>query len=267
MKFLRDGLLRRAVRWGGLHALRISEELDRPDMRSNGELRFLKGVADYCATRHGEFTVVDAGANIGRYTEQVLALGRAHAMRCVVHAFEPRNAAYRQLESRFGGDGAVRLHRCGLAESEGEGRLYMDADRSSQASLYLREVHARGGTVDEETVRLVRFDRYAKREGIAGIHLLKIDVEGAEHRVLQGMGDRLSPASVEFLQFEYGGTNLDSQVPLRATWQLLEKAGYVVARILSGGLRVRPYSTWMENYAYANYAAIARPTYDRLAAD
>ena len=98
------------------------------------------------------------------------------------------------------------------------------------------------------------------------MHFLKIDVEGSEFEVMNGAGDFLRPDFVDFIQFEYGGTNLDARVPLKAFYDFLEPKGYVVAKVMSGGLRVREYSSWMDNYLYANYIAMSQKAFKYLAA-
>jgi hypothetical protein len=80
------------------------------------------------------------------------------------------------------------------------------------------------------------------------------------------MGSLLDPAFVDFVQFEYGGTNLDAGVSLKALFDLFERAGFVVARLMPRGLRVLPYGPWMDNYSYANYVAMSGKIYEQLLA-
>lgn len=82
--------------------------------------------------------------------------------------------------------------------------------------------------------------------------------------LVKGAGRYLDPAFVDFIQFEYGGTDLDSDISLKFYFDLLETAGFVVARQLPGGLKVREYRPWMDNYANANYVAISRKVYDQI---
>lgn len=85
-----------------------------------------------------------------------------------------------------------------------------------------------------------------------------MDVEGHEKAVFEGMGDFLNPDFVDYVQFEYGGANLDSMTSLMNLYELFEFKGFVLAKIMPKGLQVRNYEPFLENFEYSNYVAISK---------
>lgn len=77
----------------------------------------------------------------------------------------------------------------------------------------------------------MRGDDFLTREGIQDVDFLKLDLEGAEHLVLQGLESSLRRQRVRFLQFEYGRVNILTHFLLRDFPQLLTSYGYVVGKI------------------------------------
>ena len=65
---------------------------------------------------------------------------------------------------------------------------------------------------------------YINANNIQHIDFVKIDTEGYEYNVLKGFGDSLH--KVRILQFEYGGTYLDSNTTLRQVLDYLEQYGF-----------------------------------------
>jgi hypothetical protein len=82
--------------------------------------------------------------------------------------------------------------------------------------------------------------------------------------VLEGLGSYLRGDFIDFVQFEYGGTNLDSHTRLMDFYLLFEQSGFKVAKIMPKGLDIRPYNPWMDNFQYANFVAISTKIIDRL---
>jgi FkbM family methyltransferase len=131
-------------------------------------------------------TVVDVGANIGFMTS---LMAKAVGHQGCVFAFEPHPGLHlrllenvRQFADRF--SGRVIAEAVALSDSEGEENLVFDsalfASNSGSAGL-CDSSFAQGA----ETVRVVtaKLDRFIVDTKVA---LLKIDVEGAELRVLRG---------------------------------------------------------------------------------
>lgn len=268
MSVIRESLLRRAVRGLALRSIAWVEETNIWDSGKNGELRVLReALRFYKANPAGpHFIAIDAGANQGDYIAMVDAEARGIEVPYRLHAFEPQVESHRQLSARFGQDEKIRLNQIGLSDRDGESVIYADAKGSPLASLHKRDLRAVNLEMGlQEKVALIRLASYIRETGLAHIHFLKIDVEGSEFAVLNGAEEFLRPDFVDFIQFEYGGTNLDARVPLKAFFDCLEQKGFVVAKVMSTGLRVKGYSPWMDNYLYANYVALSSAAFNYLA--
>ncbi|HKQ26571.1 MAG TPA: FkbM family methyltransferase [Burkholderiales bacterium] len=267
MNFVREAFLERRLRGVALRIMRWVDRWDQTDLRTNGEAAFIRHLMTHYASGLPEagIVVVDGGAHFGNYVAAVLETAASRGVPIEVHAFEPIQYAFSQLSARNSGKDNVILNNCALSDGEGPATMFLQRNAGSQASLYQRDVHLTGEGADQvESVALVRLDNYFSTAGVEHVHLLKLDVEGAEFKALAGLGDFLRPDFLDFVQFEYGGANLDSRIPLKVFFDLFEAKGFVVARLLPSGLQVRTYRTWMDNYAYANYVAVSRPLYERL---
>ena len=268
MSVIRESFLRRAVRGLALRSMAWVEETNIWESEKNGELRVLReALRFYKAHPAGcDFIAIDAGANKGDYIAMVDAEARAVDVPFRVHAFEPQAESFGQLMRRFGQDERMRINPTALSDRDGESVIYSDAKGSPLASLHQRDLRAVNLEMSmQEKISLMRLARYIRDAGLAHIHFLKIDVEGSEFAVLNGAEEFLRPDFVDFIQFEYGGTNLDARVPLKAFFDCLEQKGFVVAKVMSTGLRVKDYSPWMDNYLYANYVALSEAAFKYLA--
>ena len=126
-------------------------------------------------------------------------------------------------------------------------------------SLYQRNLSFYKIKLDQsERIKLMRLDKYIEEKNIMHINFIKIDVEGHEVKVLEGLGNYLNKEFIDFIQFEYGGCNLDSKTSLMEIYNLLTNKGFKIAKILQKGLYLRNYNPDLENYVYSNYVAVSR---------
>jgi hypothetical protein len=141
----------------------------------------------------------------------------------------------------------------GLAE------IYYDSEGSGLASMYNRNLKAIGKELKiKELIKTQRLDDYIKNANINHIDFLKVDVEGHEKAVFEGMGGFLNPDFIDYIQFEYGGANLDSMTSLIDLYEILESRGFLIAKILSDALHIRNYSSFLDNFEYSNFVAISK---------
>lgn len=243
--------------WERLHdlALRGMNVGTGAFLSRSGEL----GVLDLIAGRvraDVRMVIFDVGANTGNYAAEVAArLGN----RIRLHCFEPSPTAYARLAERLGGRDGISLHDFGLGDCEEIVPLYADTEGSELASTYPRRLEHLGVVMTaREEARLRTLDRFCEEERIAHIGLLKLDVEGNELRVLQGGRHMIESGSIDHIQFEFGGTNIDSRTYLKDYFDLLGSR-YEIYRILVDGLAPIPvYREGYEIFETTNYLAIAR---------
>lgn len=126
--------------------------------------------------------VVDVGAHIGVFT--LMAARRVGPAGRVV-SFEPSPRTQELLRRNLAANGLswVRFHPLAVADAEGSAELFVADDASNNpAADTLTASAGRKGV----TVRLRRLDDVLAEEGVTRVDHLKIDVEGAEQRVLDG---------------------------------------------------------------------------------
>lgn len=249
--------------------LRIFLYLDNSgtaDFDTNGEKKFVETLFDFVArTGQGRSVFFDIGANIGEYTEMLLDKSSTLQVAPDIHVFEPTKSCFEVITTKFGTLNNVVLNRQAVSNSAGSVEIYYDAEQSTLASLHKRNLDAYAVELNRsETVTTTRLDTYIEHKNISHINFLKIDIEGHEIAAFEGLGRYLNGDFIDFIQFEYGGANLDSHTSLMELYTLFNKAGFVITKVMRRGLEVRPYKPWMDNFQYANYVAVSQKVIDRL---
>ena len=96
-------------------------------------------------------------------------------------------------------------------------------------------------------------DNFCLNSCIEKIHFLKLDIEGNEYNALLGAEKMLKAKKIDFIQFEFGGCNIDSRTYFQDFWYLL-KDDYNFYRILKNGLHpIKNYSESLEIFITINF--------------
>lgn len=129
-------------------------------------------------------TVIDVGANMGCHT---LRMAKLVGEKGRVIAFEPMSwpAAKLQRNIELNGFENIVVERIGLSNA-----------RKREENVYFRTSWTLNGgsapdSMKAESINLVTFDEYAKENNIERIDFLKIDVDGYEYKVIQGVQETL----------------------------------------------------------------------------
>lgn len=166
-------------------------------------------------------TVIDIGAHHGLF----IAASKYVFPRAKIYAFEPIKKLYNKLKNIEN----VTAFNFGLWDSEKEDIFYQNTENTGASSFlkpteqYLKDVVSKDKLLETRAIKK-RFDKL-------GIHIerpcfVKIDVEGAEERVLKGFGKALN--NVDIIQIEVFFKEFhDNQMKLSKLLPFLEKHGFV----------------------------------------
>lgn len=148
---------------------------------------------------------MDIGANIGVYA---LNFARTVGGRGRVIAFEPirRNALALSLAADLNGFSNVSVETVVVSSSTGE-EVVANSPIGCSARTWFRE---RDAHAEDKTAYLTAsLDDYCAAQGIGQVDIIKIDVEGAELRVLRGAEKTLrSPQGPRVILVELDSANL-----------------------------------------------------------
>lgn len=198
---------------------------------------------------------VDIGGHWGTYSREL----KAKFVGIDIHVFEPATRNLAKLRERYGSDHRVTINPCAISDRNGDSVLFSERPGSGLASLHRRKLDHYGMAFDvEEAVRTVRFGDYW-RDALASrtIDIVKMDIEGHEFAALQAFDGAL--AATKVVQFEFGGTNIDSRTYFQDFYYLFGDAGFDLYRITPLGLeRIDRYREADEFFFTINYLAANR---------
>lgn len=125
----------------------------------------------------------DIGANIGYFTLLAASILDETGQ---VHAFEPRPKVFSALaaSAKLNGFRHLHLNQSAVSDHDGTLQLYF-----SEGSPWTNASLVPGFMTQTTSVNVqsICLDRYCEENRIQRVHLVKVDVEGAELRVLRGM--------------------------------------------------------------------------------
>jgi FkbM family methyltransferase len=227
--------------------LLLTRSLDRLNADNNGNPAANGEFALLRACLRPSMVVVDVGANLGAWTAQALSIQPT----LKIYAFEPVSHLFQALHQRFAEDKRVICLHTALADQPGESEIFIDGFYSGSNSLFCRPVFSE---VIHEKIPLTTGDAFVAENSLEAIDFLKLDVEGAEMKVLQGFRQTFAHRKISVCQVEYGGTYIDAGVYLRDVFAFAHQVGYGVAKLLPRGLRLLDrYDQVLESFKYSNY--------------
>ena len=218
------------------------------DGAENGEAALVARLAP------ATFTIaLDVGANVGDWTIEALRAwpqARVHAFEV---APETARACARRVEAA-GVSSRITLSPCGLSDSDGTATMYYFPDHPDLTCDMPRHEGRRVVTFE---ARMQRGDAYLAEVGIAAVDFLKVDVEGAEHRVLEGLRAALDAQRIHCIQFEYGAFATQTRVLIKDFYDRLGDR-YWIGKLYPSRVEFADYDWTLEGFAFANFIAISR---------
>jgi len=167
--------------------------------------------------QRGVELVVDVGANTGQFGQSLRAVG----YKGEIVSFEPMQVAFAELETNSGDDARWQVRKLALGGTAGELEINIAANSYSSSLLPMEQAHLdaapESAIVGTETVKVSTLDREFASETRKS--LLKIDTQGYEGEVLDGLG-AFEPC-VDAIAIELSFVELYSGQPLYA--QMFER--------------------------------------------
>jgi len=225
----------------------------------SGELFVLKLIQKKLE-KEPEIVIFDVGANVGNYSKIARELFNANKTK--IFAFEPSKKTFELLvKNTLAFENIIPIH-LGLSSAAHTQLLFSNKDASELASVYPRKLNHFGIQMDKsEEIQLTTIDNFCNQHNITHIHFLKLDIEGHEMAALKGAKEMIANKKIDFIQFEFGGCNIDSKTYFQDFYYLL-KDDYQIYRVLQDDIyELSVYEETLEVFITSNYFAIKKIIY------
>lgn len=171
---------------------------------------------------------IDVGANIGYYSllaASIIKKGKIFAFEVDKRALNNfyENINLNKLEDKI--DVVEKL----VSDKDGYERFIVSSE-----SEVNRIVGKSGSGKDFLKFPCIKLDSFAKEKNISFIDFLKIDVEGAEYKVLNGAGELLKEKRIKYLLFEVNKNIKDYGKSKKYVFDMLNKFGYRIYKFVDG---------------------------------
>lgn len=148
-------------------------------------------------------SVLDIGAHQGQFA----LAARAVWPSAQIHSFEPQRGPAAKYLQVLGDDAATTLHPFAIAPTAGEAEIHVSARNDSSSLLPIAQLQNElfPGTAEVATQTIVMrpLAKVLKASDLAVPLFIKIDVQGYEAQVLQGLGSALKHAKWLYIEMSF----------------------------------------------------------------
>jgi FkbM family methyltransferase len=131
---------------------------------------------------------IDAGANIGQYATQLRSTG----YKGQIISFEPQKRAFEQLLKKANATANWKAVNAGLGSEDGNAVLNISENSVSSSIFDMSETLANAAAevayVGTEEIKICRLDTFINQQLPGKKIFLKIDAQGYESKILEGLG-------------------------------------------------------------------------------
>ena len=123
--------------------------------------------------------IIDCGANIGEFS-----IAMVNNFNCRVLAFEPIDKDYECLKrniNEWGFEKKIQLFKIGLSNFTGIQKFYVDSENAASSFV------GNESKIESIQIQAVKLHDFIKKEKLKTIKLLKIEAEGFEPQILEGL--------------------------------------------------------------------------------
>jgi FkbM family methyltransferase len=176
-------------------------------------------------------TFIDIGANIGWYT---LLGAKLVGKTGQVITFEPAHHIYKHLKRNIDINSFknIFLEKIAISDREDTVLLHTISNENIGLGSIIQSPTVLKQSLKTETVKTARLENYLKEKSIEKIRLIKIDVEGAEMKVLEGTREILKNKLCDYLIVEVSDERLRStNSSSNELFALLRDNGYKLSQI------------------------------------
>lgn len=216
------------------------------DNELSGEFRVLRIVG-----KSNPKVVFDVGANVGNWTKEL----KKFSPSSTVYLFEPVPQTFEKLSQNLNQHQHVNLNQLALSDYKGTMEFNFYPSNSYFSSIYKTTLDSNFQSLEVNTLT---GDEFCDQNQIETIDILKIDVEGAENKVLNGFSRRIKEQKIKVIQFEYGPQNIESRFLLKDFYEMLEVNGYRIGKIYPTWIDWSGYSVEKENFILSNFLAVTQ---------
>ena len=230
----------------GFRSLVRRHENRNHDFKTNGEEVVLNKLSKF------NFKLIfDVGGNVGDYS----VLLRKYFPQAAIHTFEIFDDNIETIQEKTSDDNNITINAFGLSNENGTIKAKHYGKGSGINSIH--DYPHRGESTWKEC-RIVKGDDYVQEKGINTIDFLKIDTEGSENLILEGLINTLKNKNVRVVQFEYGYINIISKFLLYDFYNFFNELGYTVGKVYPKRVEFKEYSLKDENFFGPNYIAVKK---------
>lgn len=194
-------------------------------------------------------SIIDVGANKGEYARLLNSYFPENRVIC----FEPNPSAFEILKENVRAETIRKA--CG---NKNEKRiLYFERGREAHAQAsFSGKDNIAEEILDQVEVSCVRLEDEIQRLNAEPVGLLKVDAEGHDFEVIQGLGQKL--VDIKFIQFEFNEFHINTRTFIRDFHTLLSPT-HDLFRIDRDRLHdLRVYHHQFEIFRYQNLVAVRR---------
>lgn len=222
------------------HDTIISEQIRQNKVWAQSETRLFRELIT------PGMTVVDVGANIGYFS---LLASTLVGPKGRVHAFEPDpvNCGLLRRNVRMNHASNIKVVQAALSNNDEPVQLFLNSDNKGDHRIW----ESTGESRTKITVTATTFDQYLKETATVP-NFIKIDVQGAEGYVLEGMSETLAQAGTKYLILEFWPEAMRKcQTDPKRVIQQIADAGFTI-RVIADDVLLGKDVIVKENFVSAN---------------